>query len=133
MKRLCLILRHRRLIAGAVFLALLFQSMIPAGFMPASDGSFALQICHSGLLTQSGDHGDQGDQQGAAHSGGHSHVEFCPFGALPGAGPIAHIATFLPSLSVTPQPIADPGFRPPAARFDRAHTPRGPPDRSILV
>jgi hypothetical protein len=65
MKRLCLNRRNRRLIAGAMFLALLFQSMIPAGFMPASDGSFALQICHSGLMTQSD------DQQSAPHSGGH--------------------------------------------------------------
>jgi hypothetical protein len=115
----------RRLITGAMFLALLFQSMIPAGFMPASDGSFALQICHSGLLTQ------PGDQQSAPHSGGHSHVEFCPFGALPGAGPIVHIVAFLASLSMATQPVADVGFRRPAARLDRAHPPRGPPDGSI--
>jgi hypothetical protein len=118
MKRLCLIRRHRRLIAGAMFLALFFQSMIPAGFMPASDGSFALQVCHSGL---------------PAHAGGHSHDEFCPFGALPGAGPIAHIAAFLPPLSITPQPVVDPRFRRPVSRFDRAHPPRGPPDRLILA
>ena len=110
-----------------MFLALLFQSMIPAGFMPASDGSFALQICHSGLPTQAG------DQQGAAHTGGHSHVDFCPFGALPGAGPIAHIAAFAPCLSIAPEAVADQVFRRPAARFDRAHPPRGPPARSILV
>jgi hypothetical protein len=127
MKRLCINRRHRRLITGALFLALLFQSMIPAGFMPASDGSFALQICHSGFVTQSD------DRQGVAHSGSHSHVEFCSFGALPGAGPIAHIAAFLPSLSITPQPIADLEFRRPAARFDRAHPPRGPPNRLILA
>jgi hypothetical protein len=127
MKRLCLIRRHRPLIAGAMFLALLFQSMIPAGFMPASDGSFGLQICHSGLPAQAG------DPQGAAPSGGHSHVEFCPFGALPGAGPIAHIAAFVPSLSIAPEPVAVELFRRPAARFDRAHPPRGPPVHSILV
>jgi hypothetical protein len=117
MKRLCPNRRHRRLIVGAMFLALLFQSMIPAGFMPASDGSFSLQVCHSGLPT---------------HSGGHSHVEFCSFGALPGAGPIAHIAAFLPSLSITPQTIADVGLLRPPARFERAHPPRGPPDSPIL-
>ena len=101
-----------------MFLALLFQSMIPAGFMPASDGSFALQVCHSGL---------------PAHSGGHSHDEFCPFGALPGAGPITTIAAFLPSRLGAPQPVAGVGFRRPAPRFDRAHPPRGPPARLILV
>jgi hypothetical protein len=125
MKRLCLNRRHRRLIGGAMFLALLFQSMIPAGFMPASDGSFALQVCHSGFLTQSGD--EQSDQQGAPHSGSHSHVEFCSFGALPGAGPIVHIAALLPSQPITPNPVADAGFPRPAVRFDRAHPPRGPP------
>jgi hypothetical protein len=117
MKRLCLNPRLRRLIAGAMFLALLFQSMIPAGFMPASDGSFALQVCHSGL---------------PMHSGGHSHVEFCSFGALPGAGPITHIANFLPSRIITPQTVADMGLPRPAARFERAHSPRGPPDSLIL-
>jgi hypothetical protein len=127
MKRPCFNRANRRLIAGAMFLALMFQSMIPAGFMPASDGSFALQVCHSGLLTQSG------DEQNTTHSGGHSHVEFCPFGALPGAGPIAHIAAFLAPLSITPQSAAKSGFRRPATRFDRAHPPRGPPGRLILV
>jgi hypothetical protein len=127
MKRLCLNRRHRRLIAGAMFLALMFQSLIPSGFMPASDGSFALQVCHSGFATQSG------DDQSAQHSGGHSHVEFCPFGALPGAGPITHIAAFLPPLSITPQPVSGVEFRRPAHRFDRTHPARGPPDRLILV
>jgi hypothetical protein len=124
MKQLCLNHANRRLIAGAMFLALLFQSMIPAGFMPASDGSFALQVCHSGLPA----HSDL-----PAHPGGHSHDEFCPFGALPGAGPITHIAAFLPSRIVAPQPVAGLGFRRPAPRFDRAHPPRGPPARLILV
>lgn len=120
MHRLSLNRANRRLTVGAMFLALLFQSMIPAGFMPASDGSFALQVCHSGLMTQSG------DQQSAPHSGGHVHVECCSFGALPGAGPITHIATVLPARVITPQPVANLGFRRPATRFDRTHFPRGP-------
>jgi hypothetical protein len=126
MKQLCLNRRHRRLIAGAMFVALLFQSMIPAGFMPASDGSFSLQICPSGFPAQSG------GEQSAPHSGGHSHVEFCPFGALPGAGPITHITAFLPPLSITPQLVANTAFRRPSARLGRAHPPRGPPARLIL-
>jgi hypothetical protein len=117
MKRLFLNRGHRHLIVGAMFVALLFQSLIPAGFMPASDGSFALQVCHSGLPT---------------HSGGHSHVEFCSFGALPGAGPITHVAAFLPSRIITPQSVADVGLPRPAARFERAHPPRGPPESPLL-
>ena len=114
-----------------MFLALLFQSLIPVGFMPASDGSFALQVCHSGFLSQSGD--EQADQHGAAHSGHHSHVEFCPFGALPGAGPITHIAACLQLCSIAPQSVAVAEFRRPPAHFDRAHPPRGPPERLILI
>jgi hypothetical protein len=111
--------RHR--IAGALLVALLFHAMIPAGFMPASDGSFSLQVCHSGFPTPS----DTGDSN--RHSNGHSHVEYCPFGALPGAGPISHAAAFLPSWSIAPQLTAVISFRRPSTRFDRAHLPRGPP------
>src|SRR6201995_2584207 len=55
--------RHRckgPFIAGALLIALLFQAMIPAGFMPAADGKFALQVCPHDSNT---------------HTGGHSHVE----------------------------------------------------------
>jgi|SRR5580698_711527 hypothetical protein len=127
MKRHWLNRKHRRLIAGAMFLALLSQSLIPAGFMPASDGSFALQVCHSGFPTQSG------SEQGAPHSGSHSHVEFCSFGALPGAGPISYIAAPLSSQPVAPHPVAEVGFRLPSVRLARAHLPRGPPTRLILA
>ena len=116
--------RHRckrPLIAGTLFAALLFQAMIPAGFMPATDGSFALKICHSGLLTPSDPHDSNHD------SGGHSHVEFCSFGALPGAGPIAHIVQFLPLRQIAPQRLGEFAALRPYARLERAHPPRGPP------
>lgn len=90
--------------------------MIPAGFMPASDGSFSLKICHSGFLTRSG-----------GPAGGHSHVDFCPFGALPGAAPISDVPAFLLSAAITSRVIADLAARIPGARFERAHPARGPP------
>jgi hypothetical protein len=112
---------HRRLLAGALYAALIFQALIPAGFMPASDGSFSLQVCHSGLPApaQSG---------GSDHSpNGHSHIGYCPFAALPGTGPIPHIAGVLPSSSDAAQPTADFARQPPETRLRRAHPARGPP------
>jgi hypothetical protein len=102
---------HHRLTAAALFVALL-QAMIPAGFMPASDGSFSLQVCHSGMPD--------------GHPLGHSRVD-CPFGAIPGAGPILEIARLDPSWSVASQATALPEARRPFIRPERAHPSRGPP------
>lgn len=118
--------RNRRLaLAGALLVALLYQAMIPTGFMPASDGSFALQICHSGFPAPSGSHDNN------RHSGGHSHVEFCPFGALPGAAPTSHVAAFLPFWPMASQAIAETSVTRPYVRLERAHPPRGPPTHSF--
>jgi hypothetical protein len=107
---------NRTLIAGALLIALLFQAMIPAGFMPAADGSFALKIC---------------PHDSNHHTGGHSHVEFCPYGALPGAAPLPHIAVSLPSTPIVQQPIAGPASSRAHIRLERAHSPRGPPTLAL--
>jgi len=100
------------LLAGVLLVALFFQAMIPVGFMPAADGTFALKIC----------------PHDSNHlSGGHSHVEFCPFGALPGAAPLPHIAAWLPAPASAQQLVAEPIFSRAHDRFERAHRPRGPP------
>jgi hypothetical protein len=109
---------HDRLTAAALYIALLCQAMIPAGFMPASDGSI-LQVCHSGLP-------EQAAPDAADHSHGHVHVD-CPFGALPGAGPVLQIALFPPLMSAAPQVAALHEQTPPFTRPERAHPPRGPP------
>jgi hypothetical protein len=127
MTRLSLNRSKRHLIAGALLVGLLFQAMIPAGFMPATDGSFSLKICHSGLPS----HPDAQDT--GRHSGGHSHVEYCPFGALPGAGPISHAVALLSTWSTTPQLIADLPYSRPHTRLERAHPPRGPPSRFTVT
>jgi hypothetical protein len=116
----------RHIIAGALLVGLLFQGMIPAGFMPATDGTFALKICHSGFPALS-------DGQSTDRHSGHSHVEFCPFGALPGAGPISHAVALLATWSTAPQLIADLPYSPPHTRFERAHPPRGPPARIAVI
>jgi hypothetical protein len=90
--------------------------MIPAGFMPAADGSFALQIC---------------PHDSNHHTGGHSHVEFCPYGALPGAVPLPHIAVWLPSAPLAQQPIGEPASSRAHVRLDRAHSPRAPPSSAL--
>ncbi len=87
--------------------------------MPASDGTFSLKVCHSGLP-------EHAASDASGHSHGHAHVD-CPFGALPGAGPVLQIAVFRP-----PTPAAAPAAAlqkqtPPLAPNERAHPPRGPP------
>jgi hypothetical protein len=115
--------RYRRLgrcarafAACGLSMALLFQTMIPVGFMPASDGSFGLQICHSGMPSM----------PYPGHSGGHSQ-DYCPFAALPGVGPIMHrIASPAPAPSVA-APVASLPLLRFSPRPQRAHPPRGPP------
>jgi hypothetical protein len=111
--------RHsRHVVAAAVFLALLFQPMIPAGFMPAADGSLALQICHSGI-------DDLGS--GAKHSGGHSHVGFCAFGALPGVGPVYAPASVPACQAATALRQAGADAPQILSPIERAQSARGPP------
>ena len=109
------------LLIRAVVIALVCRALIPAGFMPAADGSFALQICRSGFLVAFDAH------EPLRNSGGHSHVEYCPFGALPGAAPLSHIVAFQPSWLPVSEPVAERAVRRAGERADRAHLPRGPP------
>ena len=115
--------RYRRLgpparagIACGLFVALLFQAMIPVGFMPASDGSVGLEICHSGMPSM--------PQPG--HPGGHSHGD-CPFAALPGVGPILHRIVALPAAPAVAASVASLPVLRFSSRPGRAHPPRGPP------
>jgi hypothetical protein len=123
MQRPSFIRRHRRLTAAALFVAFLCQAMIPAGFMPASDGTFSLQVCHSGMP-------EHVAPDAAGHSHGHVHVD-CPFGALPGAGPLLQIALFRPLMSGAPQVAALQQQTPPFTRPERAHPARAPPSLAL--
>ena len=117
--------RARRLIAGGLLVALLFQAMIPAGFMPAADGSLALEVCHSGLPGP--DPGVPGPDRAAGHTGNHTHVTFCSFGALPGVGPLSQPVALGPSLASARPQTAELTQVPPPSRLERAHPARGPP------
>lgn len=106
--------------AGILLLALLlFRSYIPAGFMPADGVPFALQLCPAAMAGMPG--------HAHHHDGSHAQFELCPFGSVPGAGPISHHVPFEPVAPAAVQPLVV--FAAPrlTQRTERSHPPRGPP------
>jgi hypothetical protein len=98
---------------------LLFRAYIPAGFMPADGVPFALQLCPTGMAGM--------PAHLHHHAGTHAEFELCPFGSVPGAGPISHHIDFE---SVGPAPTVQIlVFEAPRLnqRAERSHQPRGPP------
>lgn len=79
----------RELIASILLVALLFRGLVPAGFMPASDQPFSIEICRDGFPTQLLSH------DGNRHSGSPSHFEHCLFGSGSTSGPTPHVAPVL--------------------------------------
>jgi Protein of unknown function (DUF2946) len=80
----------RKLNASILLIALAFRALVPAGFMPASDRLFSLEICPEGFPPQLLHHGtDHGSRvhHGASHSHNSAHSEHCVFAAVTGAGP----------------------------------------------
>lgn len=113
--------RQRDLVATLVLVALAFQALIPAGFMPAASRPFELQICQAGFLsTDSGNHpGHHPDSQ--------PHYKYCPFGSAPAAGPGPSVTTQVASwLKVSPSIIEFEASL-VSVRLEGAHQPRGPP------
>jgi len=102
-----------------VLALLLFRAYVPAGFMPADGVPFALQLCPTVTAGM--------PAHAHHHSGTHAEFELCPFGSVPGAGPVSHHIDFQ---SVGPAPTLQvPAFEAPrlSQRAERAHPPRGPP------
>jgi hypothetical protein len=106
--------------AGILVLALLlFRAYVPAGYMPADGVPFALQLCPAALVGM--------PAHLHHHAGTHAEFEFCPFGSVPGAGPISHHIDFestgpapsLQSIAVEARALT--------YRAERSHQPRGPP------
>ena len=113
-------IRPRGSRTGVLLLALLlFRSYVPAGFMPADGVPFALQLCPAALVGMP-DHLHH-------HAGTHAQFELCPFGSVPGAGPLSHHIEFASVGPAPSQPIV--AFEAPAItqRAERSHPPRGPP------
>jgi hypothetical protein len=112
--------RQRGSWAGILVLALLlFRSYVPAGFMPADGVPFALQLCPAITAGMPG--------HLHHHAGTHADFELCPFGSIPGAGPISHHIDFETAGPAPTQPIL--AFEAPRLnqRAERSHPPRGPP------
>ncbi len=105
--------RNRRtLTAGILLVAFGVRALIPAGFMPAPDRPFSLEICWEGLPAGVRVHGepshadamdttdmgsmdmgsmDMGSMPVHTHSGSSSHSEHCVFGTACSAGPVSHM------------------------------------------
>ncbi len=132
----------RKLIAGIALAAIALRALIPAGFMPAADHPFSLELCPDGL--PEGDGMAMDDQPAAldhdpghevsphpAHEASHhhpaGHVEHCVFGSASSPAPAPHVAAlglvqtvFLRSTAAfTPQRTG--------ALLIHAPLPRGPP------
>lgn len=135
--------RARGTLQVFLLLAFVLRALIPAGYMPASDRPFALQICPDGLPAQSGHpaqsdehalHGAHGDHDApGSDEGSHQHDTFrtshCVFATVAGAGaPEFHapVATSESSRAMAVRPrqivVQPPEYRP--------QQPRGPPSLS---
>jgi hypothetical protein len=112
--------RQRGSGAGILLLALLlFRSYVPVGFMPADGVPFALQLCPAAVAGMP-NHVHQ-------HAGTHAHFELCPFGSVPGAGPLSHHIDFASTGPAPSQPVVAVETLPVNLRAERSHQPRGPP------
>jgi hypothetical protein len=112
--------RQRGSWAGILVLALLlFRAYVPAGFMPADGVPFALQLCRTATAGM--------PAHLHHHTGTHAEFELCPFGSVPGAGPISHHIDFEPAAPAPIQRII--AFEAPRLnqRAEHSHRPRGPP------
>jgi hypothetical protein len=116
------ILKLRRTGAWARVLLLallLFRAYVPVGFMPADGAPFALQLCPAAMAGM--------PAHLHHHPGTHADFESCPFGCVPGAGPISHPIGF----QIAGPAPAEPSFAfevsAPVKRLEPSHPPRGPP------
>jgi len=110
---------------GILLLALLvFRAYIPAGFMPASGVPFALQLCPAATA---GMPAHLHHHAGTHDAGTHADFESCPFGSVPGAGPISHHIDFESVGPAPSQPIIALEAPRLTHRAERSHPPRGPP------
>ena len=118
--------RRNVLLISLLLLVLVARALVPAGFMPAGDGSAGLTLCPDGMLMPT----DPGDAAGMP-APGHLHTDHCPFGSAPFAAPIAQPALIpVPAVAITLSSL-DSSRPVPSARAARTHQPRAPP--SLIV
>ena len=92
---------RRLLIAGVLLFAFVVRSLVPEGFMPASERPFSVEICPEGFPAQLLVHG------GHHHHGGHSYTEHCVFGTACPSGPPSQAAS-LAAISLAELALAAP-------------------------
>jgi hypothetical protein len=132
--------RTRYWLNSLLLLTLTLRALIPAGYMPAADGSFALDLCPDGLpaqivayskdairLTHASHHDHANAPSGGQHSHGFSLAKHCIFAAALSAAALTHgqpiVGTFNPSLlaRIDRQPLIF------CAQCHRSQQPRAPP------
>jgi hypothetical protein len=122
----------RKFIASILFVALALRALVPAGFMPAADHPFSLEICPDGFPAQLL-HYEMSHGHGMHHSGGASHShdaarsEHCVFAAVASAGPATHALVVHLPFDSSLVPLFDTAgsvFRTPRFRIQQ---PRAPP------
>lgn len=116
-------MRRARLIA-AVLLALALRSLIPVGFMPASDGSLSLVMCLEGFPPAIALPGHPGHGHGLPDND--SHCSFCTgFSAAPPSPLLAALFLLFASIALVAATIAAPaGIR--LVRLPQARAPPAP-------
>ncbi|HTQ36012.1 MAG TPA: hypothetical protein VMH77_03155 [Steroidobacteraceae bacterium] len=118
---------YRPFLISLLLLALSCRALVPAGFMPAADGSARLALCQNGMPDMPGMPGmpDMVLPHGGAPHG--NHVEHCPFGAAPSFAPLPVLAVELRLSTDLPGLPPASESAPPPARISGAHRARAPP------
>jgi hypothetical protein len=125
-------LGSRNLIVSILLIALVFRALVPAGFMPAPNHAFSLEICPDGfppqLLHHAMEHGSGAHHAGAApHSHNSARAEHCVFAAVAGAEPDSHAHGVHAPIDSSLAPLFDIArFALQTQRF-RIQQPRAPP------
>jgi len=121
--------KRQRVVGAQLILALLlFGAYVPTGFMPANGTPFLVELCPmaSPLPVAMSVRMPMPPHHHHHPAGEHRHENDCPFGSVPGAGPIGHMAA-APALSSSSAQILVYSAPPVIRRAERAHPPRGPP------
>jgi hypothetical protein len=121
----------RKLIASILLITLAFRALVPAGFMPAPNHGFSLEICPDGfppqLLHHGMDHGAGVHHTGTSHSHNSARSEHCVFAAVAGAGLATHAHGVHLPLDNSLLPLSDTASFAMRTQRYRIPQPRAPP------
>jgi hypothetical protein len=134
---------HRQWLISLLLVAVVVRALIPAGFMPAADRPFTLEICPDGFPAQllhhdehaahhhhaQTDSGSPNAEKGSQEHGA-ARAEHCVFAAAAGVGPAPQIALLLAPIETGAAPLFTLTSRTPALTRHRVQQPRAPPTLS---